>query len=208
MGTTLISLEPDGKDSEGWTWVHWVVHHKWPVQCANLMNSTLLVTAIHAFKVLPRPSFLQGKKWLKTAVSGSARWKRLRGSDMAPLDSPWNVARPHELIPSSYWGSCNQSLTYDLPRSREKWLKMAVFAWLRVKWKSYGVPMVYNDLLSQALSNGENRITSFLLVASIHGSVRFGAFMHKRWEKWLKMVSFSMGWSQMEELGCQNWTRF
>ena len=33
----------------------------------------------------------------------------------------------------------------DLPRSREKWLKMAVFAWLRVEWRSYGVLMVYND---------------------------------------------------------------
>ena len=27
----------------------------------------------------------------------------------------------------------------------KRWLKMAVFAWLRVKWRSYGVPMVYND---------------------------------------------------------------
>ena len=32
-----------------------------------------------------------------------------------------------------------------------------------------------SDSLSSALSNGENLISSFLLQASIHGSVRFGA---------------------------------
>ena len=46
-------LGPDGKDSEGRTWIHWIVHQKWPVQCANLMNLFLLVIEIHAFKVLP-----------------------------------------------------------------------------------------------------------------------------------------------------------
>ena len=50
-------LEPDGWESEGRTWIHWVVHQKWPVQCANLLNSFRLVAAIHGFKVLPRPSF-------------------------------------------------------------------------------------------------------------------------------------------------------
>ena len=59
-------LEPDGWESEGRTWIHWVVHQKWPVQCANLMNSFLLVTAIHAFKVSPRPSFYQGGKMAET----------------------------------------------------------------------------------------------------------------------------------------------
>ena len=72
---------------------------------------------------------------------------------------------------------------------------------------SYGVPMVYNDSLSSALSNGENRISSFLLVTSIHGSVRFGACMHKRWEQWLKTTSFPMVWSQTEELGRVNSTQ-
>ena len=46
-------LGPDGKDSEGRTWFHWIVHQKWPVQCANLMNSFLLVIEIYTFKVLP-----------------------------------------------------------------------------------------------------------------------------------------------------------
>ena len=42
---------------EGQTWLHWIVHEKWPVSCANLMSSFLLVIEIHAVKVLPRPSF-------------------------------------------------------------------------------------------------------------------------------------------------------
>ena len=44
----------------GSTWIHWVVHHKWPVQCTNLMNSFLLVTAI------TRPRGREGMlTWLK-----------------------------------------------------------------------------------------------------------------------------------------------
>ena len=45
-----------------------------------------------------------------------------------------------------------------------------------MEWRSYGVP-IYNDSLSSALSNGENSTSSFLLVTSIHGSVRFGAYI-------------------------------
>ena len=40
-----------GRDSEGQSWI---VHEKWPVHCANLMSSFLLVIEIHAIKVLPR----------------------------------------------------------------------------------------------------------------------------------------------------------
>ena len=46
-------LGPDGKDSEGRACVHWIVHQKWLLQCANLMSSFRLVVEIHAFKVLP-----------------------------------------------------------------------------------------------------------------------------------------------------------
>ena len=35
-----------------------------------------------------------------------------------------------------------------------------------------------SDSLPSALSNGKSSISSFLLVASIHGSVRFGACIH------------------------------
>ena len=83
-------LGPDGKDSEGRTWVHWIVHQKWPVQCANLMNSTLLVTATMHSKFYLGLASSKGEKWLKMTVS--ARRKRLRESDMAPLDSSWKVA--------------------------------------------------------------------------------------------------------------------
>ena len=38
-----LSAQPDGRDSEGQTWLHWIVHEKWPVYCANLMSSLLLV---------------------------------------------------------------------------------------------------------------------------------------------------------------------
>ena len=54
-GEKRLSLaQPDGRDSEGQTWLHWIVHEKWPVYCANLMSSFLLVIEIHAIKVLPR----------------------------------------------------------------------------------------------------------------------------------------------------------
>ena len=97
-----------GRDLEGQRWLHWIVHEKWPVYCANLMSSFLLVIEIHATKVLPR-------------------------------------------------------IYLDLEKNGWKW---RFFAWLRVKWRSYGVPMVYNGWLSQALSNDENRIPSFLLVTA------------------------------------------
>ena len=37
-----------------------------------------------------------------------------------------------------------------------------------------------SDSLSSALSNGKGSVTSFLLVASIHGSVQFGACTNMR----------------------------
>ena len=43
--------QSDGRDSEGQTWLHWIVREKWPVYCANLMSSFLLVIEIHAIKV-------------------------------------------------------------------------------------------------------------------------------------------------------------
>ena len=46
--------QPGGRDSEGQTWLHWIVREKWPVYCANLMSSFLLVIESHAVKVLPR----------------------------------------------------------------------------------------------------------------------------------------------------------
>ena len=42
------------EDSEGQTWLQWIAREKWPVYCANLMSSFLLVIEIHAIKVLPR----------------------------------------------------------------------------------------------------------------------------------------------------------
>ena len=125
----------------------------------------------------------------------------------SPLDNSWKVAsllcKSHGLtllVIEIHAIKVLPRIHLDLEKNGWKW---RFSAWLRVKWRSYGVPMIYNDELSQALSNGENRISSFLLVASIHGSVRFGACIHKWWEKWLKMASFSMVWSQMEELGRQ-----
>ena len=48
----------------GGLWLKWkrlrgsdmapLVHEKWPVDCANLTSSFLLVIEIHAIKVLPR----------------------------------------------------------------------------------------------------------------------------------------------------------
>ena len=49
----MAVAQPDGRDSEGQTWLHWIVHEKWRVYCANLMSSFLLVIEIHAIKVLP-----------------------------------------------------------------------------------------------------------------------------------------------------------
>ena len=37
---------PDGRESEGWTLDQWKAHEKWPVQCANLMTSFLIVREI------------------------------------------------------------------------------------------------------------------------------------------------------------------
>ena len=65
--------------------VYRIVHQKWLVQCANLMSSFLLVTEIHAFKVLPGPHTFA---LLGALISAWTRWERLRRSDMGPLDSP------------------------------------------------------------------------------------------------------------------------
>ena len=49
-----------------------------------------------------------------------------------------------------------------------------VFSVVRSQMEELGHQNLNSDSLSSALSNGENRISSFLLVTSIHGSVRFG----------------------------------
>ena len=49
-----VSGSTDRRDPEGQTWLHWIAHEKWPVYCANLVSSFLLVTAIHVIEVLPR----------------------------------------------------------------------------------------------------------------------------------------------------------
>ena len=48
-----------------------------------------------------------------------------------------------------------------------------VFSVVWSQMEELGHQNLTSDSLSSALSNGENRISSFLLVASIHGSVRF-----------------------------------
>ena len=58
------------EETQGQTWLHWIVHEKWPVYCANLMSSVLLVIEIHAIKkekVLLR-IYLDLEEWLKMAV--------------------------------------------------------------------------------------------------------------------------------------------
>ena len=98
-------LGPDGKDSEGRTWVHWIVHQKWPVQCANLMNLFLLVVEIHAFKVLP--SHMTMGHHTDPHLNQMGESQR---SDRGPLGSPSKVTcamcQSHELIPPSYWDPC------------------------------------------------------------------------------------------------------
>ena len=147
------------------------------------MNSFLLVTEIHAFKVLPSPHTF-------ALISAWTGWERLRRSDMGPLDSPSKVTcsmcKSHELIPSSYWDSCNQVLPriyLDLEKNGWKW---RFFAWLRVKWRSYGIPRL-------TFISSIQWWKPHHFIPSSHfnpGSMRFGACMHKRWEKWLKWRPF------------------
>ena len=127
----LGALISGGENSEGRTWVHWIVHQKWPVQCAHLMNLFLLVTEIHAFKVYLGLAASKGKigwKWLKMTVSGSTRWKRLRGSDMAPLDSSWkwpahcaNLMSSFLLVMEIHAIKVLPRIYLDLEKSGEKW---------------------------------------------------------------------------------------
>ena len=89
-------------------------------------------------------------------------------------------------------------LDHTLTQAQKLWLVVwnhqvgmgehGVFLVVWSQMEELGHQNLASDSLSSALSNGENRISSFLLVASIHGSVRFGACMHKRWEKWLEIA--------------------
>ena len=78
---------------------------------------------------------------------------------------------------------CSKEKLYSHRRkSSGLWYETIRWVWGFSRWcgAKLGHQNLNSDSLSSALSNGKSSITSFILVTSNHGSVRFGACIHKR----------------------------